>query len=177
MVRRLFLAAFCVLLVACFSERQAGRASPNAKFASEYWCHIYRPWVAGPKEMAEVAGYQPFDTTGRILHLCPSGDLEIYGGALYKTNLSDIVSLSPGDGLTHFVGKWEIKGGKLLLEYRLVWQDFPPVGKESASHPLIRAAVPFDGKTFVLDGKVFESMRNLSKESIERFFSCPPVRE
>ena len=176
-MRRQVLVASCFLLVSCFTATQTERALQEPKLEDTYWCHLYRPWEAAPKDVADALGYQPYHTTGRILHFCPSGDLEIYGGVLRKVNNSDVISLSVGDGLTHFVGKWELNGNKLLLEYRMDWQDFPPVGQENAPHPVIRAAVPFDGKMIVLDGKTFSPMPNLDKWAIESLFSCPPRKK
>ncbi|MFZ5983094.1 MAG: hypothetical protein ACOYXN_01905 [Acidobacteriota bacterium] len=177
MVKQRLLIAWCFFLLSCMAATQTGRPLHDAKLADTYWCHLYRPWEAAPKDVADALGYQPCHTTGRILRLCPSGDLEIYGGVLNKVNDSDVISLSVGDGLTHFVGKWEASGDKVLLEYRLDWQDFPPIGQENAPHPVIREEAPFDGEKIVLNGQTFTPMRSLSKETIEDLFSCPPRKK
>ncbi len=172
MVRHLFLIACCMALMSCLSATHTELVLRDSNLAGTYWCHLYKPWNAAPKDVADALGYQPYDTTGRILFFCPSGELISYGGVLFK--IDDIVSLSSGDGLAYLAGEWKISGDKLVLEYQLVWQDFPPIGQENAAHPMTRVVVPFNGKEIIFEGKCFTPMRNLSKETMERFFSCSP---
>jgi hypothetical protein len=176
MSRRLLVGSY-FFLVACFAATQTGRAFHNGSQMERYWCHYNRPWEAAPKDVADALGYQSYYAQITILSFCPSGDLEIYDVGANKVNDDDTVCLSAGDGLNHYIGKWSLDEGRLRLEYRLVWQEIKVVGPGHDEHPLTQVEVPFDGRTFVLDGKTFTPMRNLSKETIERFFSCPPRTE
>lgn len=82
-----------------------------------------------------------------------------------------------GDGITHSVGKWELKGQKILLEYHLVWEDFPPVNQENAPHPTIREESYYDGQKIILGKITCLPVKNVEDFKTNSFYSCPPTTE
>jgi hypothetical protein len=78
------------------------------------------------------------------------------------------VTISHGDPQNVFLGKWEIKGENILVEYRLVSRTIHIIPKEELPGPIQHATMTISHGNLTFDGKTFRPTPGLNESTFRR---------
>jgi hypothetical protein len=78
------------------------------------------------------------------------------------------ITISHGDPQNVFLGKWEIKGENILIEYRLVSRTILKIPKEELPGPIQHATMKVSNNILSFDRKTFRPTPGLNERTFHR---------